>query len=231
VIATYLVTGANRGLGLELTRQLAEAGNNVLATARDPERALDLQALAGQAGARIGVERLDVASGESIDALRGRLRGRPIDTLINNAAVGGQRASLAGQDFENHRLCYEVNALAPFRLSLALLDNLRAGTARRIVNITSQLGSLTNNTGGGYHPYRASKACLNMLTRCLAAELAHEGFVCLLVHPGWVRTDMGGPSAPLSARESVAGILTTLSRLTERDNGRFYDYTGAQLPW
>lgn len=227
---TVLVTGANRGIGLELVRQLAATGHRVIATARAPGKATELQALHDGSG-DVRIEVLDVGSRESAAALSEHLAGEPIDTLINNAGVGGHIRSLVDAELDSYRHCFEINSLGPLRTSLAILDNLRAGSRKRIVNISSQLGSMARNTAGGYHPYRVSKAALNMLTRSMAAELGREGFTCVSFHPGWVRTDMGGAQAPLSPVESASGMLQVVERLSTRDNGAFFDYTGEAMPW
>ncbi len=231
---TVLVTGANRGLGLEMVRQLGESGERVIATARDRAQALDLQELAAtlaRRGCKVRIENLDVASDDSVLLLADRLAGEPIDVLINNAGIGGDRRPLFEQEIDNYRQCFEVNSLGPLRTTLALCGSLRAGSVKKIVNVSSQLGSMTLNTAGGYHPYRVSKAALNMVSRTLAAELAREGFVCVAFHPGWARTDMGGPQAPVSAKESVGGLLRLIGRLGKADNGKFYDWNGQELPW
>jgi len=220
-----VVTGGNRGLGLEFCRQLQRLDAQVIATARDPRAAIDLRAL------EIRIEPLDISVPDSIDTFVERLGGIPVDMLINNAGMGGGENGVSSLDFSQIERLIAINSLGPLRLTQALLPVLRCGNSRRIVHITSQMGSLTSNTEGGYYGYRASKAALNMFHRCLAAELAGKGFVCVALHPGWVRTGMGGNHAPISPEESVRGLLGVIARLTQRDNGRFFDYTGAELPW
>lgn len=221
------MTGANRGIGLELARALAEAGRRVVATARTPGSANSLVAIS-QAHPTLGIEPLDVTSETSVAEFVERLGDLEVGLLINNAAVG--RPSLP-MGLEGYRQAFEVNALGALRVTDALLDRMRLAERRVIVNITSQLGSMELNEGGGYHAYRVSKAALNMITRTQAAELGREGFVCTLIHPGWVRTDMGGASAPVSPEESAAGILRVIDHLTAEDNGRFLNWLGETLPW
>ncbi|MFO7609878.1 MAG: SDR family oxidoreductase [Candidatus Krumholzibacteriia bacterium] len=222
---TVLVTGANRGLGLEFARQLTGAGATVIGTARDPAAAGELAAL----GAR--VEPLDVTDAASVATLARSLQGVKLDALLNNAGYFGHRGGIAELDPETARREFEVNALGPLRVTRALLPNLRLGTAKLVMNVSSGMGSLEGAGSGGAAGYRASKAALNMLTVVLAAELKDEGFVCVAMSPGWVRTDMGGSGASLAPAESVAGILAVLGGLGPQDTGRFLNHDGTELPW
>jgi NAD(P)-dependent dehydrogenase (short-subunit alcohol dehydrogenase family) len=227
---TVLITGANRGIGLELARQYHEAGWKVIATARDPEAAKDLRAV----GDDVLVPRLDVTSTESVHALAVSLEGRPIDLLINNAGVGvglDGGPALPSVKLEEFEHVVQVNALGPIRVTQALLPNLRAGKGKTVVSITSVLGSISLNTGGGFYGYRESKAALDMFMRTLAAELQPEHFICVPIHPGWVKTEMGGPDAQLTTEESVTGIRKVLDKLTPADSGKFWSYDGSNLPW
>ncbi|NNM25348.1 MAG: SDR family oxidoreductase, partial [Phycisphaerales bacterium] len=196
---TVLVTGANRGLGLEFAKQFAAAGYEVIGTARRP---VDAEALKAT-GARVVA--LDVTDAESVKSLVATLDGAPIDVLINNAGIGSRGGRLADLDLDAARRVLEVNTLGPMRVTQALLPNLRRGERKIVVNISSGLGSVALNEGGGYYAYRESKTALNQFTRSLAAELRPEGFICFAMSPGWVRTDMGGASAPLAPEESIAG--------------------------
>jgi NAD(P)-dependent dehydrogenase (short-subunit alcohol dehydrogenase family) len=222
---TYLVTGANRGLGLEFARQLAARGDTVLATARDRARAGDL------AATKARVFALDAADERSIAALPAALANQPIDVLINNAGVSADDKSIAQATGKEMETVFRVNAFAPVLVSNALLANLRAGRRRLIVNITSQLGSLTNYTGGWSYAYCASKAALNMFTRAMAAELKNDGITCVALHPGWVQTDMGGPNAPLQPEESVRSMLKVIDSLGAASSGRFLNYDGKPIDW
>jgi NAD(P)-dependent dehydrogenase (short-subunit alcohol dehydrogenase family) len=222
---TYLVTGAGRGIGLEFARQLKARGDQVVATAREPEAAADLRSLG------VRVEALNVAAGDSVRGLAERLEGVPIDVLVNNAGIGGDASPVTELDFVRLTRFFEVNAIGPLRVTQALLPNLRAGKRRLIVSLTSQMGSIGLNDQGGYYGYRASKAALNMLSRTLALELAGKGYTSIVVNPGWVRTDMGGPQAPLTPETSVRGMLKVLDRLTPKDTGSFFSWNGERLPW
>lgn len=222
---TLVVTGANRGIGLELARQARSRGARVIATARRPMDAPELTALG------VRVEALDVADPASVKRFARALGGLPVDTLINNAGIGGGSAPLAELDPETLLDTFRVNTLGPLRVTQALLPNLRAGRDRRIVQITSLMGSIADNSSGGSYGYRASKAALNMVTKSLSIDLAGEGFVCAALHPGWVRTAMGGSNAPLSVEESVAGLLLVIDGLTLEQTGAFLDFDGETLPW
>lgn len=220
-----VVTGANRGLGLELCRQLKQAGTEVVGTARDPQNAIDLRAL------EVRVEPLDVGSSESVGDFADRLGKTPVDVLINNAGVGGAGEGITKLNMEDVVNKLQINTLGAMRVTQALMPHLRRGRGRKIAHVTSRMGSIGDNGEGGYYAYRISKAALNMFNRSLAVELVGQGFVCVVLHPGWVKTRMGGSSAPQTTEESARGLLEVIGRLRRQDSGRFFDYTGAELPW
>jgi NAD(P)-dependent dehydrogenase (short-subunit alcohol dehydrogenase family) len=222
---TVLVTGANRGLGLEFARQYREAGWQVIGTARNPDTAVELKAL----GAR--VVQLDVASQESIDSLAAALGDEPIDLLINNAGIFPRVGKIEEIDFEDYQRTLVVNTVGPVRVTRALLPNLRQGKLKIIAGLSSNLGSIAENERGNFYGYRESKAALNMFTKTLAAELGPEGFTCIVLTPGWVQTDMGGPNAPLQPADSIAGMKAVLDKVTPADNGTFWSYNGSKMPW
>lgn len=222
---TFVVTGANRGLGLELSRQLQAAGARVIATARQPSAADALQTLGVQ------VEALDVADEASVAAFALRLGEMAVDVLINNAGRGGAAGGIVEQDFAEMARLFAVNSIGPLRVTQALLPHLSRGSRRIVAQISSQMGSLTNNLQGGYYAYRASKTALNMLNRTLALELGAKRFICVALNPGWVRTDMGGPEAPLSPAQSARGLLRVIAKLSAKENGAFLDHRGATVPW
>jgi NAD(P)-dependent dehydrogenase (short-subunit alcohol dehydrogenase family) len=217
-----VITGANRGIGLEFAKQCTARGDRVIGTARKPGEAAELKAT----GARV-VE-LDVADPASIAALLGRIGAEPIDILINNAGVSSKSPTLEACTMEELTRVLTINSIAPVLVSRALIAGVRSGTRRMIVNITSVLGSIARNEGGSYG-YRASKAALNMLTSCMAKEL--KDLTCIAMHPGWVKTDMGGENAPLPAKVSVASMLGVIDRATLKDSGTFLNYDGTPLPW
>jgi NAD(P)-dependent dehydrogenase (short-subunit alcohol dehydrogenase family) len=227
-MSVILIAGANRGLGLEFARQYAAEGWQVLATARAPERAEALAALPGA----VTLLPLDTTRAESVAALAARLAGQPIDVLICCAGLYGAHGEQPGSfDYEGWKQVLDTNTLGPVRVAEALLPNLRAGKQRKLVALSSLMGSITDNTTGGSHAYRASKAGLNAVWKSLAIELRPEGFTVVVVHPGWVRTDMGGPAAPLEPLNSVAGLRRVIDRLTREDSGRFLNHDGRELPW
>lgn len=224
---TVLITGAARGLGLEFTRLYAARGWRVLACARDPG------ALKGVAG-DIHPHRLEVTDYAAVKALAGTLSGEAIDVLICNAGVGGSRGSTA-QDLghfepaEWHRI-FEINALAPLMMAEAFVEHVARSQQKKLVAITSILGSLASNNGGRYF-YRASKTALNMEWNCLARDLEPRGIICVALHPGWVQTDMGGATAPLTIDQSVPAMVKTIDGFRPSDNGRYIQYDGKELPW
>ncbi len=223
---TVLITGANRGLGLEFSRQYAAAGWKVIGTARKPEKATELKKL----GAR--VIQLDVADAASVAKLAAGLKDQPVDLLINNAGMSNPDGmDFEKMGFEGVERVLAVNTIGPMRVTQALLPNLRLGTTKKIVNITSGLGSIEVNTDGGFYGYRESKAALNMFNRSLAANLKDEGFTCVVMSPGWVRTDMGGPEANLSPEESITGMKKVIGGLTVDDTGTFQSWDGKERAW
>ncbi|MGI9272620.1 MAG: SDR family oxidoreductase [Woeseiaceae bacterium] len=222
---TVLITGANRGIGLELARQYEADGWQVIGTARKPDAATELHALDVQ------IVQLDVTEQESVDRMAASLSDQPIDVLINNAGILPMVRSISAIDFDQFNYIMAVNAVGPIRVTQALLPNLRAGHSKKIINTTSVLGSIGGNSSGGFYGYRESKAALNMFTRSLAAELGSEGFTCIVMHPGWVRTDMGGPNAPTLVHESAQGIRSVIENIEPSDNGSFWTHEGEILPW
>lgn len=225
--ATILVTGANRGIGLELTRQLTARGDRVIAGCRHPEGATALADLAG-------VERvpLDVADPASVAALGQRLQTRALDGLINCAGVfldKGSRIEDAPLDFESFEETFAINTAGPLRVLEAVLPALRKGSARKVITVSSQMGSIARSPGGSYW-YRASKAAVNALMANVAMDLKADGFVLVQVHPGWVRTDMGGAGAEIGSEDSAAGILALMDRMTPEMTGRFMTYEGIDHP-
>ena len=223
---TVLITGANRGLGLEFARQYHEAGWDVIGTARDPGAAADLRALG------VSIEALDVADGASVAAMAQRLKGRAIDLLINNAGIaGGPAGRLEDAKMDDFERTMQVNISGPMRVTQALLVNLRAGQGKTVVSISSKLGSIELNTGGRSYGYCVSKAALNMFMRNLAAELRKDGFICIAMSPGWVQTDLGGPTAQLTPVQSIKGMKKVIDGLKPDDSGKFWNHEGAIIPW
>lgn len=223
---TYVVTGANRGIGLELARQLSKRGDRVIATARHPEGAVELRTLG------VRVEPLDLAEAPSVASFAARLGQTALDVLIHNAAIGSAGPPVAELQIKDLERAYRVNAIGPLHLTRALLPNLCAASTRQVIALSSTAGSIAaNESRGGWYAYRASKAALNQLLRTLALELQPEGFTVVAVSPGWVRTEMGGAKATLSAADSVESLLRVFDGLTPDDTNRFLDYRGQSLPW
>lgn len=221
----WIVTGANRGLGLEFARQLHERGESVVATARRPDEADELQAVGAE------LHRLDVSDPDSVAAFAGAIGERPVGVLINNAGIGVRSRPFRETDLDGLSRFFEVNTIGPLRVTRALLDNLQGTPRARVVNVTSRMGSIDDNGSGGAYGYRASKAALNMATRSLAIDLADDGIVCIVLHPGWVQTDMGGERAPVRPPESIRGMLSVIDGLEGGDSGQFYDFKGRRVPW
>ena len=220
---TYVVTACNRGLGLEFARQLSSRGDRVIATARDLEAATELAALDVETFA------LDVADAASVERFGKAMAGVSIDVLLNNAGVGVLSKPFESLDFAEMEEFFAINTVGALRVFRALLPGLRAGSGKKVVNMTSRMGS--DNTSGAAYSYRASKAALNMATRSLAVDYRAEGFICIVLHPGWVATDMGGKRAPVATEDSISAMLRVVDKLSLDDSGEFYDFAGSRVPW
>jgi len=228
-MTTVLITGANRGIGLEFAKQYAAEGAHVIACCRAPNKAEALNALAKTARAEVMV--LDVTSPKSVAGLKSALAGRPIDIVINNAGVGGPRNEAKGTiDFDAWVETLKTNSVAPMLVSLALHDNLKAGKLKKLITITSMMGSIANH-GGGAYAYRASKAAVNSVMHGRSKEWAKDGIAVGIYHPGWVKTDMGGASAPVTPEESVKGLRAQIARLSASNSGAYLDYAGKEIAW
>lgn len=228
-MATYVITGANRGIGLEFVRQLLARGERVLATCRDPQHSKALAALACD---RLSVHSVDVASTESVRAFADALHTEPVDVLINNAGIfGPDNQSFGRTDYDGWLALLNTNTLGPLRVLEALAPNLERGARKLAVTITSGMGSIGDNTSGGYYPYRSSKAAVNMVMRSASVDLRGRGITVVVINPGWVKTDMGGPGASISPTESIAGMLRVFDGLTLEKTGTFLDYRGGTFEW
>jgi len=234
-----LITGSGRGIGLEVARQYAQRGDLVLAGCRTIEQAPGLRRLVEEQGDRVRVVALEVTDAASIAAAVGQAHRHVegLDVLINNAAINPGDAQVTGPDgqqlLDPARILdvLRVNAVAPLLVAQAFIGLLRVGVNPRVVNISSGAGSLTYKTDGGDYSYSASKAALNMITRTFAFNVRGDGVTAVVIDPGWVKTDMGGPDAHLEPQQSAQGLLTVVDRLTIDDAGRYLSYDGAQLPW
>jgi NAD(P)-dependent dehydrogenase (short-subunit alcohol dehydrogenase family) len=229
---TILITGANRGIGLALAQVFVEHDWEVIACCRRPAEALELQGIETDSQGRLTIRQLDVTRDEDIRHLATALRGKAIDILFNNAGILGPEEQDFGKLDEKEWLTvFRVNTIAPYKMTLALLDNVVLSHRRVIATIGSAMGSIGENTSGGYYIYRTAKAAVHMLMKNLSIDLQQKGVTAVAMHPGWVRTRLGGPQAPLSPEESAAGILATLTTLTPAKNGAFLDYQGREMAW
>ena len=229
---TILITGANRGLGLEFTRQYLTEGYAVIAACRSPGTAQALQQLERDSRGALTPLEVDVADGASVKRAAARLPGATIDVLVNCAGrIGAHGQTIGSLDYDDWMQVLEVNLMGPARMCEAFLERVAQSQRRLIVTITSGMGSLADNTSGGSIPYRTSKAAVNMLTRSAALDLRTRGITCVVLNPGWVKTDMGGPNAKLSPQESVGAMRRLIAKLGPQDSGRFYNYDGREYPW
>jgi NAD(P)-dependent dehydrogenase (short-subunit alcohol dehydrogenase family) len=236
---TVLITGANRGLGLELVRQYEADGWRVIACARSPGSAA-LQAVVSKAPTRVQAHGLDVTDHAAIDRLADELAGTPVDVLLNVAGTMGSQSfaekglaiqRFGASDYDDWLQILGVNVLAPMKMAEAFVEHVAASEQKKIVTLTSIVGSIGSNARGGLYAYRSSKAAANAVMKSMALDLAPRGIIALPVHPGWVRTEMGGQSAPVEPVDSAAGMRRVIAGLTPDDAGRFLQFDGTELPW
>jgi len=230
-LATVLVTGCNRGIGLELVRQSLKRGDEVIAACRDPDGADALVDLQTDFSA-LKIMALDVSDDGSIVSFAKALEGKPIDVFINNAGIYGQRdARLGDVNADAWQRAFQVNTIGPLMLTQRLLPNLRRGRGKRLIYMSSKMGSIADNSSGGSYVYRSTKTALNQVVKSLAVDLTPEGFVVFALHPGWVITDMGGPNALITTRTSVEGMLSVIATAGPEQNGQFLNYDGKLIPY
>jgi len=228
---TILITGANRGIGLELTRQFAEDGWQVLACCRNPADAGQLQALS-ERGLAIELHALDVTDYEQMTTLADQLAKRPIDILLSNAGIYGSKAvGFGGIDAKEWRQVLEVNTIAPLMLVQAFVEQVAASQQKLVAVIGSKVGSIADNSSGGSYIYRSSKTAVNQVVKSLSIDLADRGISVISLHPGWVQTEMGGPDAEISTDESVSGLKRILQSAGLAQSGQFIEYNGNSIPW
>lgn len=229
---TAFVTGANRGIGLELVRQYSDAGWMVVATCREPAAAQELQDLAAERPGRIEVLPLSVTEPREVEALPRKVGDQPLHLLVNNAGLRPREASVLGSvDSAAFMEAIQVNALGALKVTEALMPNLQGGENPLVVMMSSSLGSLARNQEGGDYGYRAGKAAMNAVMRSLAVDLKPLGITVISLHPGWVRTRMGGSHARLSVEESVTAMRSVLGRVSLADTGKFLRLDGREEPW
>ncbi|MDX2416603.1 MAG: SDR family oxidoreductase [Xanthomonadales bacterium] len=223
---TVFITGANRGIGLALVRNFTDAGFNVIGTARKPESATELK----ETGAR--VEQLDVTDQASVDAMAQRMAETPVDILINNAGIKGDDSKdMASLDVENMEWVLIVNTLGPVRVMKALFPNVQSSERKMVVNISSTMGSIERNTWGCCAGYRASKTALNSINKTFAVDFGKQGVTFVVMHPGYVQTDMNEGKGNITPDQSGVGLMNVITGLDASDNGKFYDWEGNELPW
>ncbi len=236
-MSTVLITGANRGLGLEFARQYAAEGWEVIATARQPEKSEELCKLAGE-NSKITLRALDITNDESTQDLADALDGRPVDVLILNSGVYPREGQKIGQiDYEGWREAFETNVLGAMRVTEALLENVEASERKQIAAVSTSMASLRGVQGGSVaqagtsYQYRSSKTALNMAMSILAKELAPRGISVVMFDPGWVKTDMGGRHAQLTPKESIGGMRKVLAGNAMELSGKFLGHDGSLRPW
>lgn len=219
---TVLITGANRGLGLEFASQYSADGWQVIATARDPSDSDDLNRL------NVHVEQLDMQDLDAVTAFAVRV-GAPLDLFISNAGTWIPDAAVDAEDGRAWADMFVVNTIAPYLLARSLFRQV-AATPGKLIAITSRMGSISDSSGG-YVPYRTSKAALNMAWHALAVEARPLGIVAAVLNPGWVKTRMGGPSAPMLPKDSVANMRRTIDQLGPEQSGGFFNHDGSAIAW
>jgi NAD(P)-dependent dehydrogenase (short-subunit alcohol dehydrogenase family) len=228
---TILITGANRGIGLELTRQFAADGWTVLACCRNPADAAELQALSEHNSA-IEVHTLDVTDYQQMAALSAELQDRPLDILLSNAGIYGPRGAGFGEvDPAHWREVLEVNSIAPLMLVQAFVEQVAASQQKLVAVISSKMGSIADNGSGGSYIYRSSKTMVNLVVKNLSIDLAGRGISAITLHPGWVKTEMGGANAEVGVDESAAGLKSILQSAGPAQNGQFIEFNGDPIPW
>lgn len=230
--STYFITGCNRGLGLEFVRQLLARGQRVIATCRDIATATDLTALTLKHSGQLSLVEMDVSDEASMREAVALLNDEAIDVFINNAGMYGPRdANFGNVDGPAMAEVLYTNAVAPVLLTQLLIDNVRKGSGKKLVYVSSKMGSIADNGRGGSYIYRSSKTALNSVVKSLALDLAPEGIATATLHPGWVRTDMGGPNGLIDAPESVSGMLNVIDGLSVANTGQFFSYDGSTIAW
>jgi NAD(P)-dependent dehydrogenase (short-subunit alcohol dehydrogenase family) len=228
---TILITGSNRGIGLELVHQYAAQGWQVHACCRRPDQATALNRL-GEQFPDITLHTLDVAQQGQVQQLAAHLHDHPIDILFNNAGIYGPDDAVFGNTDEARWLeCLHINVIAPMKMMEAFLTHVAASKHKLIAAMSSKMGSMADNGSGGSYIYRSSKAALNAVMKSAAIDLAPRGVKVAILHPGWVQTDMGGPNAEITVAQSVGRMREILGTVTPKNSGTFFDIDGSSIPW
>jgi NAD(P)-dependent dehydrogenase (short-subunit alcohol dehydrogenase family) len=228
---TVLITGIGRGIGLSLVEEFLKRDYHVIGTVRDPKDRQSAEHLAAKLDRSVEVHILDVTSQASVESLKQNLAGRTLDILVNNAGIyGGNKQSADDFDFLEWEKTLQVNTISPMRVALAMLDNLLKSSQPKIVTLSSIMASFTSEQSDSI-AYRSSKAAVNKAMQCLALELKPKNVGVYLIHPGWVRTDMGGPDADISVEQSASGLTETIIKFSLDDSAKFWQFNGDTLAW
>jgi len=227
-----LITGCNRGIGLQMVKSAVSKQWRVFACCRNVHDAEKLSEVTRMSGGLVSMHILDIADKAQIQALAYELRNETIDILINNAGVYGSMSHRFGQvDEEDWLKTFRINTIAPMQVSEAFVENVALSERKLIATVSSKMASMEDNTSGDSYIYRSSKAALNSVIKSMSIDLKPRGITCVILHPGWVKTDMGGPYAEISTRESVNQMFDTLENVTLEDAGSFYEIDGSIIPW
>ena len=230
-MTNVLVTGANRGLGLGFVTNYLGKNVNVVSTTRDIKSSRELLALKERFPDNLEIFELDLLKESAGDTLANFLGERPIDILINNAGIGSTNQHFQAVSPKPWLEVLKVNLIAPLMVTQSIIDNVKKSVDKKIYFLSSQLGSIGDNKSGGMYIYRSSKTGLNQVVKSLSVDLKSQGITVVSLHPGWVKTDMGGPNAPVSIDESIKGMMRVIDKTDIRDTGRFLNYDGKELPW
>ena len=230
-MTTIIVTGANRGIGLELVKQYCNQNYQVIGTYRNENTSGEFISMSRNLN-NLKVYSLDVSSDQSLKDFSSKLGETPIDIFINNAGVYGPRdSSFNNVDEKNWIPAFQTNTIAPLLLTQLIIENLKNGSQKKLIYITSKMGSIDDNKSGGAYIYRSSKTALNSVVKSISVDLAKDGMKVALLHPGWVRTDMGGPNGLIDTSASVSGMTEVIDSLSQPDSGCFFNYDGSKIPW
>lgn len=226
-----LITGSNRGIGLELVNQYAAAGWRVFACARAPQSAVELNKLA-QSFSNVSVHTLDVTNSEQIQSLVKELKNQPLDILFNNAGIYGPgNAGFGNTDEAAWLECFRINTISPMKICEAFVDNVAMSQHKLMAAMSSKMGSMADNGSGGSYIYRSSKAALNAVMKSVSIDLQSKHIKVAILHPGWVQTDMGGSNAEITVDECVSHLRKNLDNVTAENSGSFFEIDGSVIPW
>ena len=229
---SILITGCSRGLGLEMVKQSVKNGWRVYACCRRPSKAVDLMKVASMVPGQVSVHVMDTAETAQIQALAYELRNVAFDWLINNAGVyGSMDHQFSNTDESDWLKTFQINTIGPMKVAEAFISNLEIGTEKKIATLSSKMGSMDDNSSGGSYIYRSTKAALNAVIKSMSIDLKPKRISAFIMHPGWVRTDMGGPNGEIDSQESVSKMFNIIESASINDSGNFYDIDGSIIPW